>query len=99
MEKLTEIPSSAELVISKIINKEAVITVTLNNPLERGNDTGRVAGSMPRHIDDGEEVGTGSKRRKLLSFISLPCWSFGIDETEECSAMFAFSCTTDKTRA
>ena len=64
MEKPKEIQSSAEIVISKITDKESVITVTLNNPLERGNDSGRDAGSMPRDIDDREEVGIGSKRRK-----------------------------------
>ena len=41
MEKPKEIQSSAEIVISKITDKESVITMTLNNPLERGNDSGR----------------------------------------------------------
>ena len=39
MEKPKEIQSSAEIVISKITDKESVITVTLNNPHERGNDS------------------------------------------------------------
>ena len=64
MEKPKEIQSSAEIVISKITDKESVITVTLNNPHERGNDSERDAGSMPRDIDDREEVGIGSKCRK-----------------------------------
>ena len=46
MEKPKDIQSSAEIVISKITDKESVITVTRNNPLERGNDSGRDAGSM-----------------------------------------------------
>ena len=56
MEKQKEIILSAEIVISKITNKEAVNTVTPNNLFERGKDNGRV--------DDAEEVGMGSKRRK-----------------------------------
>ena len=40
MEKPKDIPHSAEIVISKITDKERVITVTLNNSLERGNDSG-----------------------------------------------------------
>ena len=44
MEEPKEIPLSAEIVISKITNKEAVIAMTPNNPHEKGKDNGRVAG-------------------------------------------------------